>query len=339
MKKPKAWVLGVGAEVGQGARSWLDTLAACAGGSAERCTRVPRNQHPRNRRRNGCLRANFGTDGKPLHVGFAAAAAVRAALLAQAGAQASDDVWGEKGFYLAFDGGLAAPALLWSPDTPWAIEAPGFEHKRFPSCYMTHRLIAGVLQIRERLPAAARGQPVNIDIEFPKDGLAPLKYPIPANGRAMAKHSTPRRFRSRSAAQTGAIRCGSIGRRALSPIPCRANNCSPRWLACRRSGCSSPARCLIRNRRGRIAATAGRYLDGRHPGGIDCRRRSIVQTGPDRLARQARTKHQAKVSAINKPNHLFISSKLFLVAMPAAPEAGCAAAYSKTFICRLPGSD
>jgi 2-methylcitrate dehydratase PrpD len=39
------------------------------------------------------LRANFGTDVKPLHVGFAAAAAVRAVLLASAGAAASDDVW------------------------------------------------------------------------------------------------------------------------------------------------------------------------------------------------------------------------------------------------------
>ncbi|HPU52499.1 MAG TPA: MmgE/PrpD family protein [Burkholderiaceae bacterium] len=128
------------------------------------------------------LRANFGTDVKPLHVGFAAAAAVRAVMLARAGAAASDDVWGDKGFMLAFNGGHASGPLAWRAGEAWAIESPGFEHKRFPSCYMTHRLIAGVTAIRERQPEAVRGQPVTIDIEFPKNGLAPLKYPIPSTG-------------------------------------------------------------------------------------------------------------------------------------------------------------
>lgn len=130
----------------------------------------------------GGLRANFGTDTKPLHVGFAASNGLRAALLAQAGAGASDDVWGPRGFEFAFNGGERPSPLGWTGSEEWAIVQPGFEHKRFPSCYLTHRLIAGILKIRAQLPEAARTQPVQIDIEVPRDGLAALKYPHACTG-------------------------------------------------------------------------------------------------------------------------------------------------------------
>lgn len=135
------------------------------------------------------LRANFGTDTKPLHVGFAASAGLRAVLLAQAGAGASDDVWGDGGFVRAYRGGELPGALNWMPDTPWALEAPGFEHKRFPSCYMTHRLIAGMLVLRAR-QAARLGEAVDIDIELARGGTAPLKHPVPVTG-LQAKFSGP----------------------------------------------------------------------------------------------------------------------------------------------------
>jgi 2-methylcitrate dehydratase PrpD len=128
------------------------------------------------------LRANFGTDVKPLHVGFAASAGVRAVLLAEAGAIGSDDVWGDQGFDLAFNGGEPVDDTRWTPATPWAIESPGFEHKRFPSCYLSHRLIAGLLVLRDRFPPAAREGAVAIDIEVPKTGLSALKYPSPITG-------------------------------------------------------------------------------------------------------------------------------------------------------------
>ena len=130
----------------------------------------------------GGLRANFGTDTKPLHVGFAATSAVRAVLLAQAGANASDDVWGPSGFFHAFNGGEPFKPLPWKPGMDWAVDAPGFELKRFPSCYMTHRLIAGMLKLRERRSAAQRVSPVRIEIEVPKNGLSALKHPQPATG-------------------------------------------------------------------------------------------------------------------------------------------------------------
>ena len=130
----------------------------------------------------GGLRANFGTDTKPLHVGFAAASAIRAVLLARAGANASDDVWGPAGFFHAFNGGVAAEPLPWRPEMQWAVAVPGFEHKRFPSCYMTHRLIAGILKLRERRSDAERAGPVRIAIEVPKHGLSALKHPQPRTG-------------------------------------------------------------------------------------------------------------------------------------------------------------
>jgi 2-methylcitrate dehydratase PrpD len=122
------------------------------------------------------LRANFGTDTKPLHAGFAASDGLRAAFLAHGGASASDDVWGPKGFALAFNGGEQPAAIAWTGAEEWAIVQPGFEHKRFPSCYLTHRLIAGILRIRSRLPEARRTLPVKIEIQVSRDGLAALKY-------------------------------------------------------------------------------------------------------------------------------------------------------------------
>lgn len=128
------------------------------------------------------LRANFGSDTKPLHVGFAAAAGLRAALLARAGADASDDVWGPTGYWFAFNGGEPLAPLPWTGDEEWAIVQPGFELKRYPSCYLSHRLIAGMLAIRARQPESVRSLPVQIDIEVARNGLAALKHPQATTG-------------------------------------------------------------------------------------------------------------------------------------------------------------
>ncbi len=136
------------------------------------------------------LRANFGTDVKPLHVGFAASQAIRAVLLAQAGASSSDDVWGATGYSLAFNGAEPPATAGWRAGEPWAIDQPGFELKRFPSCYMSHRLIAGILALRHRAPAAERAVAARILIEIPRNGQAALKHPDPGNGLE-AKFSGP----------------------------------------------------------------------------------------------------------------------------------------------------
>lgn len=134
------------------------------------------------------LRANFGTDTKPLHVGFAASSALRAVALARAGATASDDALAA--FAHAFTGGARLDPPLRDASTPWAVMAPGFETKRYPSCYLTHRMIAGIQRLRERRPPPTDDAPVSIDVLFPPGGTAPLKHPQPRTG-LQAKFSAP----------------------------------------------------------------------------------------------------------------------------------------------------
>lgn len=136
----------------------------------------------------GGLRANFGTDTKPLHVGFAASAALRAVALAQAGATASDDAMA--GFAHAFSGGARLDPPRWDARTPWAVLAPGFEIKRYPSCYLTHRMIAGIQRLRERRPPRSGDAPVAIDVLLPHGSIEPLKHPQPRTG-LQAKFSAP----------------------------------------------------------------------------------------------------------------------------------------------------
>lgn len=162
------------------------------------------------------LRTNFGTDAKPLHVGFAASAGIRAALLADADASASDDAWTATGFFTAFNGGAEMSPLPWQPGMKLALESPGFEIKRFPSCYLTHRLIAGVLELRRRHPAAASGDPVLIDIEMPLGSLPPLKHPSPATG-LQGKFSGP--YCAAAAWVDGRVDLGSFADSAVKRAP------------------------------------------------------------------------------------------------------------------------
>ena len=135
------------------------------------------------------LRANFGTDTKPLHVGFAASAAVRAVALTRAGATANSTA-AIAGFARAYSGDAMLALPHFDVDTPWAVNAPGLEIKRYPSCYLTHRMIAGVLKLRASQPDAIILPSPKIDIEFPPGGTIPLQYPQPATG-LQGKFSAP----------------------------------------------------------------------------------------------------------------------------------------------------
>ena len=105
---------------------------------------------------------------------------------------------GATGFPLAFNGGQLPQALPWRDGTEWAIvQQPGFEHKRYPSCYLTHRMISGILQVGERQDAAARGRPVRIEIEVAHQGLAALKHP-PGHDRLAGQ------------VQRALLRCGGL---------------------------------------------------------------------------------------------------------------------------------
>lgn len=128
------------------------------------------------------LRLNFGSMVKPLHVGVAAANAIRAIEWATAGVEATNaDLFGPAGVIDAFSGG----AQVGWPDrielgTPFAIESPGFERKRYPCCYLLHRIIA--LGLRARREGIHLADVVRFRVEMPKGGTRPLIHPRPASG-------------------------------------------------------------------------------------------------------------------------------------------------------------
>lgn len=91
------------------------------------------------------LKVQFGSDVKPLHAGLAASGGVQAALLAQAGVQASDEVFeGQAGFFALYSG----------PDSPGPGQGPlprmadhPIYFKPWPSCAYTHRATEAALEL------------------------------------------------------------------------------------------------------------------------------------------------------------------------------------------------
>lgn len=96
------------------------------------------------------LRRNFGTPVKSLHVGLAAQAGLRSVDLAQAGLAGAGEPL-EDGYFKAFSGDQTT---RWPDDltlgAPYIIDTPGFELKRYPCCYMLHRLIHATLDLYGR---------------------------------------------------------------------------------------------------------------------------------------------------------------------------------------------
>lgn len=128
---------------------------------------------------------------KPLHVGIAASNGHRAVSWAEAGMTSADgDVFTDRGFFQAFSGGRA---LEWpnavTVGDPFAISEPGFERKRFPCCYLTHRMIAASLNL-----AADHDLHLDrvrsIEVILPHGGALPLIHPRPTTGQA-ARFSGP----------------------------------------------------------------------------------------------------------------------------------------------------
>jgi 2-methylcitrate dehydratase PrpD len=109
----------------------------------------------------GGLRAAFGSDGKSLQVGFAAAAGVRAARLAAAGASAHDTARDPAGFEEAFGGTWAEPGAGRAVERNWI--------KAYPCCLKAHSAI--------EVAAAARG-----------DGGGPLLVRVHPRARQAAPY-------------------------------------------------------------------------------------------------------------------------------------------------------
>ncbi len=136
------------------------------------------------------IRCNFGTMTKPLHVGRAAENGVLAAMLAQRGYTADP---------AALDGRWGFPAVLAGGFTPgkaaegfgrsWTIVEPGVSIKPYPSGILTHQTMdaARALFVEHDVKPAAIER---IDIHAGDNILAPIRYPVAANG-LQAKFSLP----------------------------------------------------------------------------------------------------------------------------------------------------
>jgi len=194
-----AFVLGFEVEVrlGRGlgrshyARGWhatatLGTLAAAAAAA-----RLYRLDAPRMRMALGIAaslaggsRQNFGTMTKPLHPGQAAQNGVAAALLAQRGYTADENILDAPlGFLNLFSpAGDAHPEVVTEGlGERFEIVDSGISVKQYPCCYGTHRALDATLALGQERDVSA----VDVDrveVLIPKGAAEPLIHPRPTVG-------------------------------------------------------------------------------------------------------------------------------------------------------------
>lgn len=132
------------------------------------------------------LRANFGSMVKSLHVGIAAGNGLKAARLAAGGIEGAADAFDGEGYLHAFSGGEVTgwPAGLdlgAGRGAPFAIVEPGFEQKRYPCCYMLHKIIEATLALR-RDSGLGLADVRAMSVDMPNGATKPLIHPYPRSG-------------------------------------------------------------------------------------------------------------------------------------------------------------
>ena len=145
----------------------------------------------------GGFMSQFGTMTKPLHAGFAASGAVKAALFAQAGITAGDQtLHGVHGMGTLMVGqdveslrasmvgkvehGQTVKFATKDIGSPLMIEAYGLKVKRFPNCGSVHRSLDGLLALKEKHGFTAN-EVSDILVRAPASHLRNLKYERPVN--------------------------------------------------------------------------------------------------------------------------------------------------------------
>ena len=128
------------------------------------------------------LRRNFGSMVKSLHVGIAAANGVRAVRWAAAGIEGAAEPFEGEGFLKAFSGGAVErwPAGL-VLGAPLVLAAPGFEQKRYPCCYLLHKMIEATLGL-VRDTGCSLDEVASARVDMPAGGTRPLIHPRPRSG-------------------------------------------------------------------------------------------------------------------------------------------------------------
>lgn len=131
------------------------------------------------------LRAQFGSAVKPLHAGFAAERAVRAAQLALAGFDGQPTGVLESFLSLGSAERAQPEALLDFWGAPWRIVTPGLEFKPFATCAGTHSAAEATREIRQRWagsPEALLSAIDRISVAFPPGGDIAASVRQPKNG-------------------------------------------------------------------------------------------------------------------------------------------------------------
>ncbi|MFM1652125.1 MmgE/PrpD family protein [Brevibacillus sp. B_LB10_24] len=148
------------------------------------------------------LRAQFGTEAKPLHAGLAAQAGLLAVKLAQSGFGGSRRALdGKLGFFgLYGDLALAEQVLVKDWGKPWKIADPGLWFKVYPFCSAAHHAADAALELANS-GAFSAAEIEHVEIAFPPGGDAALVERRPQTGEqgrfsveyvvALALHGVP----------------------------------------------------------------------------------------------------------------------------------------------------
>lgn len=128
------------------------------------------------------LRKNFGSMVKSLHAGIAAANGLKAARLAAGAIVSAAEAIDGEGFLRAFSGGSVD---RWPDDhrlgEPYVLESPGFERKRYPCCYMLHKIIEGTLHLGRNADVSL-ADVVRVKVDMAQGATKPLIHPYPKTG-------------------------------------------------------------------------------------------------------------------------------------------------------------
>ncbi|MGP7884533.1 MmgE/PrpD family protein, partial [Raoultella planticola] len=134
------------------------------------------------------LRAQFGSEAKPLHAGLAAQAAVSATLLALSGFNGQADKVLDAFLTACCAGAQQTEKLIAGWGAPWRIVHPGLEFKPWPTCGGTHgaadaaRAIRQAWLLRGKNIAGLQQELERVEVSFPPGGDIAASVRQPTNG-------------------------------------------------------------------------------------------------------------------------------------------------------------
>lgn len=130
------------------------------------------------------LRAQFSTEVKPIHAGFAARSAISAILLTLAGVEGNRDILDSQfGFFKTLGMDDALPSIClngWGKE--WAFENPGLIFKLYPCCGASYLPISAFLELRKNNNFSL-DEIEKVIVTFPSGGDAALTVTKPETGR------------------------------------------------------------------------------------------------------------------------------------------------------------